>query len=170
MKMSHEVDSYKFTSGSTRRVMQAWAKREPVRTIPWSPMAKPLQECTIALISSAAIACNDDDPFDQDSERRNPWWGDPTFRIIGQDASEADVGYYHLHVDASYAEQDINCVFPLRRLEEMQEAGQIGRCASNHYSFMGYLLDTTEFLQKTAPAIIENLQADQVDAAVLIPV
>ena len=150
--------------------MRAWVKREPPRQIPWTNLAKPLKESKIALISSAAIALNEDEPFDQEGERRNPWWGDPSFRIIPQSATEADVRYYHLHVDPSFAEQDINCVLPLRRLEELQSIGEIGRCASSHYSIMGYILQCQDLLQDTAPQIIEHLQDDNVDAVILIPV
>ncbi len=58
--MTKEVDSYRFISRSTKRIMQAWAKREPLREIPWSALSKPMEACTIALTSSAAIALNQD--------------------------------------------------------------------------------------------------------------
>ena len=168
--MTKQADSYRFISRSTKRIMQAWVKREPERQVPWTALSKPLHECTIAFISSAAIALNDDKPFDQEGERRNPWWGDPSFRVIPQSATEADVSYYHLHSDPSFAEQDINCILPLRRLEEMQANGEIGRCAPRHYSIMGYILDPQELLEDTTPQIIRHLQEDGVDAVILIPV
>jgi hypothetical protein len=34
---------------------------------------------------------------------------------------------------------------------------------------MGYILDPEELLKETVPAIIEHLQADQVDMVVLVP-
>jgi hypothetical protein len=46
---------------------------------------------------------------------------------------------------------------------------KVGRAASSHYSIMGYILDPEELLQETVPAIIEHLEADQVDIVVLIP-
>lgn len=168
--MTEKVDSYRFISRATKRVMQAWAKREPTRDIPWTALAKPLASSTIALISSAAVALVDDKPFDQEGERQNPWWGDPSFRIIPQDATEADVCCYHLHVDTRYAAQDINCILPLRRLEELQALGEIGRCAPRHYSIMGYLLKPQEMLEKSAPQIIDKLRQDGVDGVILIPV
>ncbi len=168
--MTQEVDSYRFISRATKRIMKAWVKREPAREIPWTGLSKPLSGSTVALISSAAIALNDDQPFDQEGERQNPWWGDPSYRVIPQQTTEEDVGYYHLHVNPSYAEQDINCVLPLRRLEALAADGEIGRCAPNHYSFMGYILEHQEFLQQTAPQIIKGLHEDAVDVAILIPV
>jgi hypothetical protein len=38
----------------------------------FSPLAKPLRERTVAPIATAGVAHNDDKPFDQDGERRNP--------------------------------------------------------------------------------------------------
>lgn len=67
---------------ATRRIMEAWIAREPAREIPWCPLPRPLPEATVALVSSAAVALATDQPFDQDGERRNPWWGDPSFRVI----------------------------------------------------------------------------------------
>lgn len=168
--MLERVDSYRFISRSTKRIMQAWVKREPPREVPWAALTKPLDECTIAFISSAAIALNNDEPFDEAGERINPWWGDPSFRIIPQSATESDVGYYHLHVNSSYAEEDLNCIVPLRRLEELAASGEIGGCADSHYSIMGYILQTEELLQDSAPQIITHLQEDAVDIVILVPV
>ncbi|NCF69711.1 MAG: hypothetical protein GWP61_27500 [Chloroflexi bacterium] len=168
--MSKQVDSYRFTSRSTARIMKAWVKREHPRQIPWTPLSKSLDQCTVALISSAAMSLKEDEPFDQEGERQNPWWGDPSFRMIPRTATEADVRCYHLHFDPSFANQDINCIFPLRRLQEFQAQRTIGRIAPTHYSFMGYLLKPQQFLQESAPQIIAHLQEENVDVVLLVPV
>ena len=67
------IDSYRFLDFATRQVMKAWTDRQTFDAIPFTPLAKPLRECKIALVSTAGIARNDDWPFDQDGERRNPW-------------------------------------------------------------------------------------------------
>jgi hypothetical protein len=76
------IDSYRFLDFASRQVMKAWAARQKPEVIPFTPMMKPLAECTIALVSTAGIARNDDVPFDRDGERCDPWWGDPSFRVI----------------------------------------------------------------------------------------
>ncbi len=167
--MDKPVDSLRFLDGMTKRLVKTWASREEPREIPWTPLARKLADCTVALISSAAIALKTDRPFDQEGERRNPWWGDPSYRILPNTATERDVRIYHLHIDPSYAQQDLNCLFPLQRLEELAQAGEIGRSAPRHYSFMGYLLKPDQLLRESVPAIIENLHADRVDAVVLVP-
>ena len=117
--MEKTVDSYRFISGITKRMIKSWISMERPREIPWTPLAKPLSECTVSLISSAGIALKTDRPFDQEGERRNPWWGDPSYRILPNTATSQDVRLYHLHIDPSCAEQDLNCLFPLQRLQEL---------------------------------------------------
>jgi hypothetical protein len=71
--MEKTVDSYRYLSGSTKRVAKSWIGMEQPRPMPWTPLARPLSECTVALISSAGVALSGDKPFDQEGERRNPW-------------------------------------------------------------------------------------------------
>ena len=168
--MDKQVDSYRYLSGITKRMIKSWIKMEQPRPIPWTPLRKQLSESTVAMISTGGIALKTDRPFDQEGERQNPWWGDPSYRILPNTATEQDVRLYHLHIDPRYGEQDLNCMFPLQRLKELEAAGEIGRSAARHYSFMGYILRPEKLLQETTPQIIRNLQEDQVDVVVLVPV
>ena len=168
--MTKTVDSFRFISGITKRMIQSWIKMEQPRGIPWTPLARPLADCTVSLISSAGIALKTDKPFDQEGERRNPWWGDPSYRILPATATSQDVRLYHLHIDPSYTEQDLNCLFPLQRLQELAQAGEIGRPAVRHYSIMGYIVRPAEgLLAETVPALIRNLKEDYADVVVLVP-
>lgn len=164
------VNSFKFVPGLTRRVVRAWIKREQPRPIPWTPLAKPLEDCKLALISTAGLVLKSDQPFDQDGERQNPWWGDPSYRTLSSTVTENDVRLCHLHVNPVYAEQDLNCIFPLRRLEELVAEGALGRLAPTHYSFMGYILRPQVLLEESVPAMIRQLQAEEVDVVLLVPV
>lgn len=163
------IDSYQFLDFASRKIMQAWAARQEPGDIPFTPLRKPLSQCTVALLSSAGIARNDDLPFDQEGERRNPWWGDPSFRSIPLGTNESDVGFYHLHVDPQFAQADLDVVLPMRRLQELAAEGFVGRPALTHYSMMGYILDTRELLARTAPAIAQRMRDEHVDAAALFP-
>lgn len=169
--MSQEVDSYRFLSSMSALVVRSWVRREPTPGfIPWTRLNKPLHDCTVALISSAGIALKNDAPFDQEGERRNPWWGDPSFRVLPRTATETDVTIGHMHIDRLPAERDLNCIMPLQRLLELEAAGVVGRSAARHYSIMGYILRPQVLLQETTPAMIDLLKADHVDAVVLVPV
>lgn len=163
------VDSYRFIGGITKRMVKTWIKQEPPREFPWTPLAKPLADCTVALISTGGIALKTDRPFDQEGERQNPWWGDPSYRVIPQSTKTADIRVYHQHIDPSLAERDINCLLPIERLAELVGEGKVGTAASSHYSIMGYILEPQELLETSVPAIIQQLQAEGVDIAVLIP-
>jgi D-proline reductase (dithiol) PrdB len=163
------IDSYRFLDFATRQVMKAWAARQEPAVIPFTPLAKPLRECTIALVSTAGIACNDDRPFDQDRERRDPWWGDPTFREIPLGTTEHDVRLYHMHIDPRFGQADLDVVLPMRRLAELAREGFVRQPAARHYSIMGYILDPTVLVEETAPAIADRMRADGVDAAALVP-
>ncbi len=163
------IDSYRFLDFASRQIMKAWADRQESGPIPFAPLAKPLHECTVALVSTAGVARNDDRPFDQEGERRDPWWGDPTFRAIPLGTTEKDVRLYHLHIDTRFGEADLDVVLPMRRLTDLCAEGVVGRPASTHYSMMGYILDASELVEKTAPAIAERMRAERVDAAALVP-
>lgn len=163
------IDSYRFLDFASRQVMKAWAARQKPGQIPFTPLPKPLRECTIALLSTAAVARNDDRPFDQERERRDPWWGDPSFRVIPLGTTERDVRLYHMHIDPRFGEADLDVVLPMRRLVELPDEGIIGRPATRHWSIMGYILEPTVLVEETAPAIAEQMRLDAVDAAALVP-
>lgn len=163
------IDSYRFLDFATRQVMKAWASREHADGIPFTRVAKPLGECTVALVSTAGVARNDDRPFDQDGERRDPWWGDPSFRVIPLGTTEHDIHLYHLHIDPRFGEADLDVVLPMRRLTELAQQGVVGRPAATHYSIMGYVLQADVLVGETAPAIARLMRAEGVDAAALVP-
>jgi D-proline reductase (dithiol) PrdB len=163
------IDSYRFLDFASRQVMKAWAARQKPGVIPFTPLAKPLSACTIALVTSAAVARTDDQPFDQEGERRDPWWGDPSFRVIPIGTTEQEVRLYHLHIDPRFGEADLDVVLPMRRLTELADERMIAKAAVRHYSIMGYILEPTTLVEETAPAIAERMRQDGVDAVALVP-
>lgn len=163
------IDSYRFLDFASRQVMKAWAAREDNGVVPFTRPAKPLREATVALLSTAGVARNDDRPFDQEGERRDPWWGDPSFRAIPLGTTENEIRLYHMHIDPRFGESDLDVVLPMRRLAELADAKLVGRPAPTHYSTMGYILEPAELVERTAPAIAERMRGESVDAAVLAP-
>lgn len=170
MSVPKQVDSYRFLDRMTKKLVQSWIDLATPQEIPWTPLSKPLAESTVALISSAGLALKTDRPFDQDGEKRNPWWGDPSYRILPRTAIEEDVALYHLHIHPRIAEQDLNTFFPLQLLMALEEAGAIGRSATSHYSYMGYILQPKELLEESTPAMIEHMKGEGVDIVILVPV
>jgi len=164
-----QVDSFRFLDGITKKLVKTWIELETQREIPWTPLSKSMDECTVALISSAGLALKTDQPFDQEGERQNPWWGDPSFRVIPRTTKADDLKLYHMHISPHLVEQDVNTIFPLQHLLELEGCGEIGRAAANHYSYMGYILQPQELLEKSVPCMIQNMKQDEVDVVLLVP-
>jgi D-proline reductase (dithiol) PrdB len=169
MSKPKQVDSYRFLDRMTKGLVQSWIGLERPRAIPWAPLSKPLEESTVAVVSSAGLALKTDLPFDQEGERLNPWWGDPSYRIIPRTATAEEVKLYHLHIHPRVAEQDLNTILPLQRLLELEERGEIGRSSARHYSFMGYILQPEVLLRDSTPAMIRQMKRDEVDVVLLVP-
>ena len=76
------VDSFKFLP----RLIATFYKmtgREPVHPIPWTPLPGPVATCKFGLVTSAGIYCrHTDPPFDVEREKREPSWGDSSYRAI----------------------------------------------------------------------------------------
>jgi hypothetical protein len=112
-ELAKRVRTYPFVDGPTRKLVRSWIQHDPPPAqIPWTPLGKPLGACRVALVSSAGIARHDQPPFDQELERRDPWWSDQSWRAIPAATTEADVGIYHLHIDPRFGQQDLDCVLP----------------------------------------------------------
>jgi D-proline reductase (dithiol) PrdB len=163
------IDSYRYLDFLTRQIIRAWVDRETPGPIPWTPLRKPLPECTVALVSTAGVVRKGDRPFDQERERNDPWWGDPTHRVIPHGITERDVELQHMHIDTRFGQEDLDVVLPARRLEELSKEGIVGRPAASHYSVMGYILRPEVLENETAPAIAAAMRREEVDAAVLVP-
>lgn len=165
------IDSYRFLDFASRQILKAWVAREAraTRPVPWSPMPKPLARCTVALVSTAGVARRDDAPFDEERERRDPWWGDPTHRLIPHGATEREVDLHHLHIDRRFGRADLDVVLPMRRLAELAREGVVGRPAEVHYSIMGYQLRPEVLEGETAPAMLADMRARGVEAVALVP-
>jgi len=58
--MTKTVDSYRFISGITKQMIRSWISMERPREIPWTPLARPLADSTVSLISTAGIALKTD--------------------------------------------------------------------------------------------------------------
>jgi D-proline reductase (dithiol) PrdB len=164
------VDSYRFLDAISKRAMKRWAGLPGEIQIPWTPLAKALSKCTVSLFSSAAIALKTDHPFDPEIERQDPWFADPSYRVLPRTVRTGDIQVCHLHINPAFAEQDLNAVLPIERLDELAETGEIGATAPSHYSYMGYTLRPERLLRESLPGMIRQLRDEQVDVVVLVPV
>ncbi|MCH8891816.1 MAG: D-proline reductase (dithiol) protein PrdB, partial [Myxococcales bacterium] len=94
-----------------------WRKIDPV---PWTPLGKPLSDCRLALVSSAAFVTPDQRVFDGSVRG-----GDPSFRSIPSDFPSADLIDTHRSdsFDHEGMVRDPNLAFPIDRVRELVESG-----------------------------------------------
>jgi D-proline reductase (dithiol) PrdB len=168
--VARTVDSYRFLSGIEKRAVKHWAALPPETHIPWTPLTKPLSECTVSLVSSAGIALKTDRPFEPEIERADPWFADPSYRVLPRTVRSGEIRVCHLHINPTFAEQDLNTVLPAERLVELTELREIGAVAPSHYSYMGYTLRPERLLQESLPGIVQQLREEHVHVVVLVPV
>ena len=164
------VDSFKFMSKTLANSMKVWPYVDTsAEEIPWTPLKKKASECRVAMISSGGFYCGEDKPFDLERERREPLWGDPSFREVPRNVRQEDIRASHLHYNNDHALEDINCMFPLHALEDLLAEGAIGDIAPYHLSLMGYQPCLGTLINKTAPRMAERLQEMDVDLTFLSP-
>ncbi len=79
--------------------------------VPWAPLIKPLNECKIAMFTTAGVHHKNQPPFDMNDRA-----GDPTFRVLDISRPITDLMITHDYYDHTDAEKDINIVFPVQTL------------------------------------------------------
>ena len=90
--------------------------------------------------------------------------------MLPRTARTGDVQVCHLHINPAFAEQDVNSVLPVERLNELAALGEIGAAAPSHYSYMGYTLRPERLLRESLPGMVRQLNEEHVDVVVLVPV
>jgi D-proline reductase (dithiol) PrdB len=127
--------------------------------IPWAPLHRPLSACTVALISTGGVHLKGDPPFNLNS--------DPTFRVVPKQAQPPDLAISHQAYDRTDALRDLNLVFPLERLRELEAERVIGRLAAEHYGFG--LMGSARGLMPAIKEVARRLSDAGVDLALLVP-
>lgn len=125
--------------------------------VPWTPLRKPLSQCRVALITTAGVHVKGQKPFDVAAKE-----GDPSLRELPSAMLLDQYCITHTHYDHSDADRDINCVFPISRVREMVDRGQLGSLAETNYGFMGFIKDLDR-LKENARAVAGALLDQHVD-------
>lgn len=169
-KREKRVDGFRFIPPGLRAWIRTSIPEEDFKGyIPWTPTTKPLSQMTIALVTSAGISLKSDPPFDTEREKKEPFWGDRSYRIIPRGTTEKDIHVNHLHINTTYIEQDINVMLPLARMAEFELEGIIGHLAPKAYSFYGFQYQSTDFLQGAIEPISIQMKLEKADAVLLTP-
>ncbi len=131
---------------------------------PINPLKKPVSQSRAALVTTCGVHRASDSPFNLKSRTGDPW-----YREIPNDVSWNQLRLSHVGYNTSKVREDINCVFPLQRLEELQEERIVGSVNHRHFSFMGYIPIVKPLLEETGPEVAQKLQEDGVELVLLSP-
>lgn len=134
------------------------------RRAPFVPARRALPMLNLALISSAGAYIDGTEPFDTDARG-----GDATLREIPVEVQAEDLRFTAWGYDSKAVEQDMNSQVPVRRLQEFESNGIIGKLNPVYWSLMGFIPDASRVAEELAPKLVERLKRYEVQAALLIP-
>jgi hypothetical protein len=133
-------------------------------TAPLTPLGKPLDACCVSILTTCGASTVDAPPFNPDA--RN----DLRLDAIASDTPDDRFQVHDNYYDHTDVRRDINCQFPIARLNELAAAGRIGRVAARLWSgFMGRIYIRSAVVNEAAPAFAEQLKRDGVDVLVVVP-
>jgi D-proline reductase (dithiol) PrdB len=136
--------------------------------VPFAPLAKPLSESRLGLVTTAA-------PYQEGKGDQGPgaaYNGAAKFYTVysGDTARDHDlrishIGYDRVHTTAA----DSNTWFPLSLLREVAKSGRIGELSPR---FHGAPTNRSQrvTLEQDCPELLARLRADNIDAALLVAV
>lgn len=141
-----------------------WRRIDPM---PWSEPRVSLAKANVGLVSTAGLVLPEQPPFDESVNG-----GDFSFREVPSSTDPQLL--VESHRSESFSRdgllEDMNLVFPIERMRELERDGTIGRFNARCLSFMGSITAPKRLMAQTAPAAAELFVRDGVDVALLVPV
>jgi len=113
----------------------------------------------VVLLTTGGVHLRTDRPFNLN--------GDSTFRVIAKNAQPGDLAISHEAYDRTDALRDINLVFPIERLRELEGEHVIGRLAEDNYGFG--LMGSAKKLMPSIKEVARRISESGVDLALLVP-
>ena len=123
---------------------------------------KPLAQCKVAMIASGGVYRKGQIAFH--------YKDDISYRRVPVDTPTSELRVTHFAYDLTAARRDPNAVLPLQALRDLADRGRVGALADNALTFMGGIYSSRKVRETLAPALVKELQQDEVDLAILIPV
>ena len=133
------------------------------KCVPFTPFDRPLEKSIIAIVTAGGVHLKDQEPFNIADEL-----GDLGYRVIPQDVESSQLMVTHHHYDHTDADRDINVVFPLDVLRDLQAEGFVREVAKKHVGYMGYTMQLKAMYEGTAPEIANEIdRGSRADVVVL---
>lgn len=139
---------------------------------PFAPVAQPVDQLSVALVSAGGVYLEDDDPAggetqDEAESRISDYLRRPPVLVeIPRDAPSGQLRVRHPGYDVRGARRDINAVFPIDIFRDLLADGVV-REPRRHYGFVG-ACSQLELRKTIAPEWAERMAADEVDACLLV--
>ena len=135
--------------------------------VPFAPLGKPLSQCRIALVTTAAPY----QPGQGDQGPGAPYNAKAKFYTVysGDTAQSHDLRISHVAIDRQHTTaEDPGSYFPLPALRRCVASGRIGSLAPRFHGAPTNRSQRTT-LEVDGPEIVARCRADGADAAVLVP-
>lgn len=133
------------------------------KCVPFTPFEGDLAKSTIAIVTAGGVHLQDQEPFNIADEL-----GDLGYRIFTEDVVSSRLMVTHHHYDHSDADKDINVVFPIDVLRDLQAEGFIRGIAKKHVGYMGYTMQLKAMYEGTAREIANEIdKGSRADAVIL---
>ena len=133
------------------------------KCVPFTPFEGDLAKSTVAIVTAGGVHLKKQEPFNIADEL-----GDLSYRIFPDDVDSADLKVTHHHYDHSDADKDINVVFPIDVLRDLQSEGFIRDTARKHIGYMGYTMQLKAMYEGTSREIANEIdKGSRADAVVL---
>jgi len=133
------------------------------KCVPFTPFDGELSRATVAIVTAGGVHLKEQEPFNIADEL-----GDLTFRVIPADVDSSQLMVTHHHYDHTDADADINVVFPVDVLRDLQREGFIRDIARKHIGYMGYTMQLKAMYEGTAPEIANEIdKGSRADVVVL---
>jgi len=129
---------------------------------PWTALGKPLADSRLGVLSTAGAYVAGQVAF--------YYKDDTSLRAIASDTPADRLRFSH--ITENYlpdARRDPDCVLPLAALREAVAAGELGALADDAFSCMGGIYSQRRVREELCPAVHDAFRAQEVDAALLIP-
>ncbi len=128
---------------------------------PWQPLAKPLRAARLGLLSSSGAYALGQVAYH--------YKDDCSIREIPSATPDAELRFSHITENYLVAaRRDPGCMMPLRALRKLARDGVIGSLADKVLSCMGGVYSQRRVREEVAPAVLDAMRRQEVDAALLI--
>jgi D-proline reductase (dithiol) PrdB len=127
----------------------------------WCPIKKPVSDMRVALLSSAALRLENQEPFVPRE--------DVSYRRVSSDPGAGTIIIDHHSGIGQVPKQDPEIVFPRTALVNLAAQDVIHSVAPFHFSFMGGLRQHQAVENELARALANELASAKVDLALLVP-